>query len=72
MDYVIDLLDNDEEVNGLILACDDELGMRVKAKIVAAVGRVHYLDRKRGVRDSLGETLEGIQVERIVPRRIMF
>jgi hypothetical protein len=27
MVYVIDLLDNDEEVNGLILACHDELEM---------------------------------------------
>jgi hypothetical protein len=50
MAYVIDLLDNDEEVNGLILPCDDELEMQAKAKIAEAVRRVHYLDRKRSSR----------------------
>jgi hypothetical protein len=47
MDYVIGLLDNDEEVNGLFLACHDELEMWTKTNITVAVRRVLCLNLKR-------------------------
>jgi hypothetical protein len=47
MVYVIDLLDNDEEVNGLILVCHDELEMWTKTNITVAVRLVLCLNLKR-------------------------